>query len=71
VRRLRGSSRTTVVSAERTEWDRAFELYASRMDKDWSLVDCSSILICGLMGISRVFTSDRHFQQAGLEILLT
>jgi predicted nucleic acid-binding protein len=67
---LRNSRRTTVIEATRMEWDRAFELFRSYADKSWSLVDCSSMLICRDREISRVFTSDRHFLQFGLEILL-
>jgi uncharacterized protein len=48
----------------------ALALYESRPDKDWSLVDCSSMVICKERGIRRVFTHDRHFRQAGLGILL-
>ena len=47
-----------------------FEFYRHRPDKAWSLVDCSSIQICGERGIRHVFTRDRHFTQAGLALLL-
>jgi uncharacterized protein len=64
------SPRFTVVPATRRAFLRAVDLYRSRPDKEWSLVDCSSILICQERGIRRVFTSDRHFRQAGFDILL-
>ena len=48
----------------------AMDLYESRPDKEWSIVDCSSILICQNRGIRRVFTHDRHFRQAGFAVLL-
>lgn len=70
VRRLRRSSRVQVIEANRSQWDDAFELYTSRQDKEWSLVDCASILLCERMSIARVFTSDHHFAQAGLTVLL-
>jgi predicted nucleic acid-binding protein len=70
IRRLQESRRTTIVPATREDWVRAFELFASRPDKEWSLVDCSSILICRERNIREVFTHDHHFEQAGLTVLL-
>ena len=70
VRQLRASRRAMVIEASREGWDRAFDLYASRPDKEWSLVDCASMLACREGGIERVFTSDHHFEQAGFAILL-
>jgi hypothetical protein len=64
------SPRVTIIPATRRAFLRAFDLYRSRPDKEWSLVDCSSILICQERAIRRVFTSDRHFRQAGFDILL-
>lgn len=68
VRLLSRHSRASVEQAN--DFEPAFSLYAQRTDKSWSLVDCASILLCRRRGITRVFTHDRHFAQAGLEILL-
>lgn len=68
--RLRTSARVALIPATREAWDAALTLYRDRPDKEWSFVDCSSILICEEQGIRRVFTHDRHFAQAGLEVLL-
>jgi predicted nucleic acid-binding protein len=70
VRRLQASTRVSIVPADREGWLRAFELFGSREDKGWSLVDCSSILLCRERGVTRVLTHDHHFRQAGLELLL-
>ncbi len=59
-----------VVESNRTRLIAAMTLYESRPDKEWSIVDCSSMLTCRELGIKRVFTHDRHFRQAGFEILL-
>jgi predicted nucleic acid-binding protein len=64
------SPRVTVIKAAPEPWLAALDLYRRRRDKEWSLVDCTSILICEERGIRQVFTNDRHFTQAGLEILL-
>jgi predicted nucleic acid-binding protein len=66
----RSSDRTTVIGADRATFDDALTLFRERGDKEWSLVDCTTIVLCGLHGVGRVLTSDRHFAQAGLEPLL-
>ena len=48
----------------------ALTLYESRADKEWSLTDCSSIVICQQENIIDVLTHDHHFAQAGLNALL-
>ena len=67
---VRGSSLTTVIEASRETWDRAFALFRSRRDKEWSLVDRTSMVLCGEYGIRRVLTHDSHFSQAGLEVMI-
>lgn len=45
-------------------------IFRSRMDKEWSLVDCSSMVIMQNLGIELVLTTGRHFIQAGFRALL-
>jgi len=45
-------------------------LYESRSDKAWSLTDCMSFVVMKKWGIQEALTSDRHFEQAGFQILL-
>jgi predicted nucleic acid-binding protein len=70
VRRLRLSPAVEIHPATHQDWLRAFDYYTARPDKEWSLVDCLSILVCQDRGITEVFSGDHHFQQAGLRILL-
>jgi uncharacterized protein len=70
VQQLRASPVVTVVPASSGDFTRTLAFYQSRADKEWSFVDCSSILICENAGITRVLTHDRHFAQAGFTILL-
>lgn len=67
---LRELEHLTVHPVSSEAWSAAFDLYCRRPDQAWSLVDCTSILICEEHGIRRAFTHDRHFKQAGFEILL-
>jgi len=50
-------------------FDRAFQLYKTRQDKAWGLVDCISFIAMQDRGISIAFTFDQHFAQAGFQIL--
>jgi predicted nucleic acid-binding protein len=50
--------------------NRGFELYRQMKDKEWGLVDCISITVARDMGITEIFTTDHHFEQAGFTILL-
>jgi predicted nucleic acid-binding protein len=47
-----------------------FELFGSRLDKEWSLVDCISFVVMKECGISDALTADEHFTQAGFRALL-
>jgi predicted nucleic acid-binding protein len=47
-----------------------WKLFASRSDKSWGVTDCISMLVARQRGVTRVFSADRHFAQAGFELLL-
>ncbi|WP_395094036.1 type II toxin-antitoxin system VapC family toxin [Armatimonas sp.] len=49
---------------------RAFQLYCSRPDKEWGLIDCVSFTVMQEQGILAALTTDDHFQQAGFRVLL-
>lgn len=45
------------------------ELYESRLDKHYSLTDCSSMQMMRRLGLTDALTNDRHFTQEGFSIL--
>jgi uncharacterized protein len=49
---------------------RASKLFAERSDKGWSLTDCISIALMQERGLTQALTTDRHFEQAGFNVLL-
>ncbi len=51
-------------------FEQAFELYKSYQDKEWGLVDCVSFVVMREMGVSCALTFDRHFAQAGFQVLM-
>lgn len=67
---LRGDARLTVVPVDSSLLDRAFDLFRSRIDKDWGLTDCISFIIMQDRKIMRALTLDDHFTQAGFKRML-
>ena len=51
-------------------WQRGWQFFLDRPDKDWSLTDCISFLVMQDRKVRRAFTSDRHFEQAMYEKLM-
>lgn len=51
-------------------FQRSFELYKNHQDKSWGLVDCISFTVMHDLKISKALTLDRHFIQAGFQVLL-
>lgn len=51
-------------------FEKAYDLYCSRDDKEWGLTDCTSFVVMKKMRMTRAFTADRHFEQAGFSLLL-
>jgi len=48
----------------------AWRLWKSRPDKEWSLVDCASIVVMQQRGLTEALITDHHFEQAGFVRLL-
>jgi uncharacterized protein len=66
---LEQDDRTTIVEPDFEHWRLGLELYRSRPDKSWSLTDCVSFEIMRERGVNDALTADRHFEQAGFNIL--
>jgi predicted nucleic acid-binding protein len=45
------------------------KLYENRLDKEYSLTDCSSMCVMQKLGITEVLTHDKHFAQEGFVVL--
>jgi predicted nucleic acid-binding protein len=70
VRKLLAEEAIICVPASHDLVERSIRHYASRIDKPYSLTDCSSMVICGDLRIRDVLTHDRDFEQEGLTIRL-
>lgn len=67
---LRSMSNLRIMPANSSLIADGWQLYASRLDKEWSLTDCISIVVMEREKIEQAFTSDHHFEQAGFTTLL-
>ena len=70
VEELLEDAATVYVPSSATLLRQGLDLFASRPDKDWSLVDCISILVMKQRRLKEALTTDRHFVQAGFRALL-
>ena len=64
------SEEIEIVKLNADLFGRAFELYRTHTDKTWGMVDCVSFVVMRDLGVSKALTTDKHFSQAGFEVLL-
>jgi uncharacterized protein len=69
LQQLLSDESTTVVHLTPEGFIQACDLYQKYPDKQWGLVDCFSFITMEKYQIRQVLTFDRHFSQAGFEIL--
>lgn len=58
-----------MIPASQRLLEKGLHLYCSRMDKEWSVVDCISFIVMKEQRIQVALTADHHFQQAGFQCL--
>ena len=59
----------TVEPMTRTLFIRGMDRYAARLDKEYSHVDCMSMIVMEDLAIQHVLTNDHHFQQEGFTLV--
>lgn len=67
---IRTSSVVDIVHINQQLDSRAWSLLVDRLDKNWSLVDCTSFVLMRQLDITEALTTDHHFEQAGFVRLL-
>jgi len=58
-----------VIPADRPLFLAALDRYAARPDKEYSLVDCMSMVVMRDLGITHALTNDHHFEQEGFHLV--
>lgn len=67
---LKESPNVRIVPASSELFSIGLELYRNWLDKEWSLVDCTSFIVMKERKIIEAFTEDHHFEQSGFIKLL-
>lgn len=67
---IRSAAWVDVVHIDTTLDGLAWNLWQSRPDKEWSLVDCAGFVVMQQRGLTEALTTDHHFEQAGFVRLL-
>ncbi|MGE0085347.1 MAG: type II toxin-antitoxin system VapC family toxin [Desulfococcaceae bacterium] len=64
------SDDTEIVHLSPELFRQAFELYKTYQDKEWGLIDCVSFVVMRKRKIRQALTFDKHFAQAGFQVLM-
>ena len=64
------SGNVKIVHLQPLLFRKAFELYKSHSDKLWGLIDCVSFVVMRDLVINDALTFDKHFEQAGFNIVI-
>ncbi len=67
---LRIDSSTEIIPASPALFEKGFDLFSRRLDKDWSITDCISFVVMNQLELHDALTLDAHFSQAGYNLLL-
>ena len=70
VHSIRDSPQWTIIHVTDESMRKGEALYATRMDKLWSLTDCTNMEIAREHEVQEIMSSDNDYEQAGLRVLL-
>lgn len=59
------SDQYLIIHTDTEMFYRAYDLFSTYKDKEWSLVDCLSFLVMQEQEIQYALTADHHFEQIG------
>lgn len=71
VRAIYNDPNVRVIPQTRETFLKALERYERRLDKEYSLTDCSSMNAMDTEEITQILTHDHHFAQEGYVVLIT
>jgi hypothetical protein len=67
---LEADPQLEIVPLSERLYQKAFQLFGSRPDKECGLIDCISFVVMPERGLTEALTTDKHFPQAGFRALL-
>jgi predicted nucleic acid-binding protein len=68
-RHILSAQNITVLPQTHETFSTGLDLYATRLDKGYSMTDCISMQAMRREGLTDVLTNDRHFEQEGFRAL--
>jgi uncharacterized protein len=71
IRQLLTSDEVEIIHVTSGLLEQGLTLYSAHQDKTWSLVDCISSVVMREAGVTGALTFDRHFEQAGFQVLMS
>lgn len=69
-KKIQNNESITLVEQTAKSFNKGMNFYAERIDKEYSLIDCISMVTMREKKINRILTKDHHFSQEGFEILM-
>ncbi|MDA8334140.1 MAG: type II toxin-antitoxin system VapC family toxin [Peptococcaceae bacterium] len=66
---VQNSAVVEVLWMDEDAWKDSWLTFSTYHDKDFSFTDCTSFVFMKKLGLSRVFAFDRHFTQAGFQLV--
>lgn len=70
ITQIRALPNVTVIHVDPLTDQQAWGLLYANPQQPWSHVDATSMVLMHQLGLTEVFTADRHFEQAGFTVLL-
>ena len=70
IKTIRSADWVEIIHIDKSLDEKAWQLLADRLDKQWSLVDAVSFVVMQERGITEALAADRHFEQAHFVRLL-
>ncbi len=69
--KIRKSKSVRIFWVDEGLFDRALDTFKKSDDKLWSFTDCTSFALMRELAISKAFTFDKHFKEAGFLTILS
>jgi uncharacterized protein len=68
-RQMQAAQSLQIITVDISLIESGVNLYANRLDKGYSLTDCTSMIVMKQLSIYKILTHDKHFTQEGFSIL--
>jgi len=67
--KIRKSNSVRIFWVTENLFEQALKVFKKSDDKNWSFTDCTSFALMNELSVSNAFVFDKHFKEAGFQIL--